>query len=434
VKASWIDLNLASDGQTLTSLDAKDRVVVTLAPTATTPGRTITSNTLAATGDDKKGLTAARFEGSPRFEETAQAGPRRGAPPSSQADKPLRWGTSVVLVLTLGGQLDAIERAEFQQNAEFHDGDIKGLADIAQYNEAKGTLLLLPNEKGPRKPSHVATPDMTVDATTIDVDTGTNDLTARGMVVTRSKKGTGAAKPGALFDGNEPIIGTADALAFTKSSGTAIYTGTPRVQARLIQGESLVNADRIEYSDNTRNLNAAGRVDSTWFLDSTTEGTASKQPQRQHVTADTMAYDESKRIAVYKGAPVHVETQDGKVEGRTVTFRLAETSRALETMRSETGVWATLSGGYEAVGHVLVYDARTDKYTVEGLPGSGEAGTAKVKSPKSDSPASNPMCNLSVGMRLQLDRRKNEGLIPGEGLAPRDMTEISCSVSIRKSK
>ncbi len=280
VKASWIDLFTAPDGRTLTRLQAKDTVVVTLAPTATTPGKTITSNTLSAAGDDKKGLTSARFEGSPRFEEVPAAGARRGGSAGAGAQGTARTGTATTLVLTLGGQIDAIERAEFQQKAWFQDGDATCEADVAQYEEANGLLHLIPNAKEPRRLSRVTTSEMTVDGATIDVDTNTDDLRAQGTVTTRLKRapGSAAAPKGALFAGDEPIIGGADALRYTKSSGTAHYTGSTRGQAMLKQGQSVVIADQIEFADASRNLSASGTVDSTWLLESTAP--AAGRPRR----------------------------------------------------------------------------------------------------------------------------------------------------------
>lgn len=432
VRGSRIDLSTAPDGQTLTDLQAHDRVNVTLAPTATTPGRTITSNSLSAKGDPNKGLTSARFDGNPVFEESELAPPARGASAAAPA-KPARRGTADVLVLALGGQLDAIERADFQGNAEFHDGDTVGKADVAQYEEASGWLHLLPNVQPPRRVSHVETPDMTVDAVTIDVDTSSDDFKAKGSVRTHSKPAPGTApQPAALFSGDDPIIGSAETLEFTNKTSTAIYTGTPQAQARLKQGDSAVSADRIEYTDTTRNLKATGKVDSNWLFDSEPDASGKKEPPKQErVRADTLAYDESTRTAVYKGAQVRVTTTDGtEVVGQTVTFRLADTSRTLQSMRAQTDVWATLSGGYEAAGDVLTYDATPDIYTLEGR--NGQA--AQVKSPKSDSPASNPQCSLNTGMRLRLDRKTGIVTVPGEGLAPRTGEQVPCSMSLRHSK
>ncbi len=101
-------------------------------------------------------------------------------------------------------------------------------------------------------------------------------------------------------------------------------------------------------------------------------------------------------------------------------------------MRAQKAVWTKMSGGYEAIGDVLVYLAATDVYTLEGKAGQE---TAQVKSPQTESQSSKtPMCKLNDGMKLEPNRRTGVVRIPGEGQAPRNVTEISCSVSLRRAK
>jgi lipopolysaccharide export system protein LptA len=131
VRGSWIDLVTAADGRTLTSLQARDKVVVDTPAAGTTPGRVITADTLDAKGDEKRGLTSARFEGKPTFEER----------PSSKAG-PVKTATATTLVLALGGQIDAIESAQFEQNVVFKQGQTTATADQATYREKAGLLEL----------------------------------------------------------------------------------------------------------------------------------------------------------------------------------------------------------------------------------------------------------------------------------------------------
>ena len=111
VRGSRIDVTTAADGQTVTELKAHDKVVVDVPPTGTTAGRVIKSDTLDARGDEKRGLTTARFEGNPSFEER----------PAGKTDRP-KTGTATVIVLALGGKIDAIESAEFLKNVVFTQG------------------------------------------------------------------------------------------------------------------------------------------------------------------------------------------------------------------------------------------------------------------------------------------------------------------------
>src|SRR4030095_6784673 len=103
------------DGQTLTSLQAKENVEVVLPPTAEAPGRTIRAPSLVAGGDEKNGLKTALFEGDVVFVSHSHAG--KGKPGVD------RTGRSKRLTLDLNGQLGAISSAEFRDSVTFKDGD-----------------------------------------------------------------------------------------------------------------------------------------------------------------------------------------------------------------------------------------------------------------------------------------------------------------------
>jgi lipopolysaccharide export system protein LptA len=441
IRASWIDFFTGPDGRTLTELHAKDQLVVELGPTATAPGRTITATVLTATGDDKKGLTSARFEGNPRFQEmpAAEAG-RAGQVPSSP-----RWGTATTLVLALGGQLDAIERAEFQQRAEFHDGDITGWADLAVYNETKGTLDLRPNDRDPRRPSRVRTADLEVNGQAIDVDTKSQNLEARGGVTTdMTRAADPSAGKGALFAGDEPIIGGAEVLKYTKESGKAVYTGGRGSPAVLRQGTTSVTGNQIEFVSSSRNLKASGAVNTRWVFEET--GTGPKAPAGEpkaatlkdyRVRAETMDYDEAKRTAHYTGPDVVLTTADGTIESRTLTFQLAAESRALESMRATRGsgdvVFVTLPGGREATADDVQYDAKTEVYTLRGKPAALK-GPPDQNQGAGAAPSGQPNCVLDRSPVFEFNRRTGAIRAPGTGEAPRPTEKISCTVSLRRAR
>ena len=80
---------------------ARDKVVVDIPPGQGTAGRVITSDTLDAKGDEKRGLTSARFEGRPKFEErpAGKSGQPKTATatiidsPSSRRTRPIMFGS-----------------------------------------------------------------------------------------------------------------------------------------------------------------------------------------------------------------------------------------------------------------------------------------------------------------------------------------------------
>lgn len=444
IRASWIDFFTGTDGRTLTKLNARDKVVVEIPATATATARSITAATLAATGDEKRGLTSARFDGNPCFQEDpSSAGRGRGVPadpgacaaagrsgsagrgPAAQPDR--RVGTAVTLVLALGGQLDAIQEARFQQNARFVDGDTSAHADLAIYDDAKDVLLLRPAEREPRSQSGVSTPDLTVDAVEIDLNLTSENMNARGGVKTRTvqKSGQNRAAAGSLFGGDGPVFGTADTLVYVRESGKATYTGSAKTRATLKHDQTDISAAQIEFTQDTNHLTATGQVDSSIFMSAPakdTKGTA--KPQKYTVQSESLTYDDVRRTAVYEAPLVVLTTEDGnRTEARKLTFELAKETRTLDRMRAETDVFATMPGGYEATGDLLVYRADTDTYTISGKP-------ARVKGP-GEKPGD---CKLWQNITLELDRKTDTVSVPVRSTVSSEMKPIACTDSIRPKR
>jgi len=426
IRASWIDMYTAADGRTLTRLDARDRVVVTLPPAKDAPGRTITSTTLTATGTEADGLTLAIFDGSPRFEE--KPAPARGA----QAPPAGIVGTAQRIALTLDGGLESIETAEFRQSARFVDGKVTATGDLAVYDEARQTLLLRANEKPPRRLSRVEDPEITVDGVTIDLSIEQHDLKARGEVSTtmagrtgpdRAKSGRAGGSP-ALFKDTEPIYGASDEMDYTRAAGRAVYTGLPQSPARVWQGRSRILADRIVVEDATSNLAAEGRVDTLFETAVEAGGAGRTTPPETRVLADTFSYDDATRTARYQGSTVTMTSTDGETEGRELTMVLASESRTVERMLVNGAAYTKMSDGLEAAGDSLAYSAATGIYTLRGQP-------AQVKS----APSKDSTCLLSRARVLELNRSTGSVSTPVEAQgAPTQSEYVPCTLSLRSGR
>jgi lipopolysaccharide export system protein LptA len=334
-------------------------------------------------------------------------------------------------VLKLAGQLDAIQEALFQQKAVFEDGRVTATADLATYDDANDKLLLKPNPREPRSISRVQTADLTVDATEIDVFLGTENLNAKGSVKTRTVKSAESGKKpaGSLFEGEEPIYGTADSLEYVKETGKANYLGTARDLAHLKQGKTDIGAIRLEFTESTNYLVGTGQVDSKIFMTApTSDAKAPAKAQVYRVAADTLTYDDARRVAVYEAPLVVLTTEDGtRTESRKLTFELAKETRALDRMRAEgpggaSAVFATLPGGYEAKGDLLIYRADTDVYNITGKP-------AIVKSPDKEG-----TCKQTVSTGIELNRKTGTVALTGNSPANSSTAPIGCAESIRTVK
>jgi lipopolysaccharide export system protein LptA len=410
VSGGAVALDMAPDGRTLTRLTSDGHVVVHLPASADTPARTILAPALVAQGNAQAGLTAARFDGGVTFEEQ----------PSGRAgEATVRTGKARVLVLALGGQLDAIKSAEFRQQVTFTDGDTHADADLAQYDAGKGLLQLRPGGRDSVPTPRVRDGDLTVLGREIDVQLDSHDLDARGDVKTETKPSNpaGTAPRGSLFDEDKPIHGAGAALHYSSQTGQARYTAAKGGAAIVLQEENQVEGDEVVVESTTHNLNATGHVTSRFLVEPAPDRAASassQTPTVYHATADTLVYTETDRTATYTGNPVTLDTDQGQTVAKTVTLVLAAESRSVERLVADGDVFSRLGGGDEAAGAHLVYEATTDRYTLQGMP-------ARVKRPETDRPG----CTKAVGSTLVFTR--TSGTVQGST----STTSIACSVSIR---
>ena len=365
ISANTIVAETATDGKTLTLLDARERVEVRTPARDATPERVITAATLLATGDGKTGLTAAVFGGGVSFVEVIPAARGRAAGQ--------RTGTSQTLNMKLKGQLDAIDEAQFQQNATFKDGDVTGDADLGIYRAAKGQLTLQPMRNGKRAP-HVTTGDVTVDATElIDVDLNTKDVHARRDVktVTAAKGGRGGGTEGALFNDREPMYGFGAEFWYASADGTARYQAPAVTPATVRQGENVVSGQAIELVNTTRDLTATGSVTSVMLLAGGGGGGRGAAPVRYRITANELVYRDKARTASYAGLPtaqVVMTGTDGVISAARMVLTLARENRTLDRLDAEGEVYLKLAQGQEAVADTLVYVAAGEQYTLRGQP------------------------------------------------------------------
>jgi lipopolysaccharide export system protein LptA len=372
---------------------------------------------LNATGDPKRGLTQARFEGNPvRFTERREAGAKPGT----------REGTAQRLDLKLAGQLDAIDDAEFRDRVRFTDGSSQASAERAVYKSGADQLEL--HTVNGRVP-HVERRDLAVDGATILLDVGADRLDATGNVRTLSRpSGRETSKRSGLFDDKQDVIGAAARLQFDGGAGTATYTGAASVPASLTQGASRVAAQQIVLDDKSGNLTARGSVDSTMEIEDQAGAGAGRGEKAgasrllHRITAEQLVYEDQARRAIYTStapAQAKLTRPDGSTEAARIEVLLAAGSRTLRELRASGQVYARLEPDSEAKGDRLVYNAETQLYTLYGQP--GQSAVAKVPDEERKG------CWKLTGPEI---RFKRSGAQPGTDQRTRSET-IECRVSIR---
>jgi len=389
IAAPSIDLDLATDGQTLTKLDGMGGVTVQLPPTPDTPSaRTIIAPTMVSTGDEAAGLKLSVFSGGVTFKEHT---PAAGTIPASD-----RSATSQALALKLNGDLGAVDEAEFRQAVHFRDGDVTAESEHATYAEAKNLLTL--DAAGSQASPVVVNGTVTVHGNLLRLATDTHDVDAAGNVQTKSMpapppSGGKAASPG-LFDADQPVFGASVRMRYESGAQRATYWGSDTVPAEVYQtaNPNDVRGDTIVVEQASNNLHATGHVTSVFATDPKPptggrSGASPEPPTVYHGKAQELDYVDATRTAHYVGGSDAAELKgpDGTTTARTIDVILAQAARSVDRLVADGGVHLTSDAGREGRGDHLTYDSASDQYHLKGAP-------ARAVLPQSKADASEPQC------------------------------------------
>lgn len=410
IEGASIDVRTGEDGRALIGLDARDDVVVRLPAADGRPARTIRAPALSATGADGQGLQAARFTGGVEFEEDAAGGDTA------------RIGRSRVLVLQLDGGFESIGDAEFLEQARFDAGELTAAADRAVYRAAADVLELYP-AGAPGTLPHAESGRLSIDARAMTLGLTDETVTASGDVRTLMRPDpANADRPSALFSPDSPVVGSASAFEYSAATERAVYTGTQRAPARLLQDDNEVAGLTITVDEAAGDMTASGDVLSVFAIAPPEDAAADAGPTLYRIRADALDYREAERLATYTGAPVTLRSGEAESEAAVVRLTVAEDNREVELVEWQTGVFATLEGGYEAKGESLRYDVASGQYRLQGRP-------AETKLPSDDAAT----CVWSRGLLTIFNRRTGEASWPGDAnRGVRVSTDsIPCGKSIR---
>ena len=252
--ADNIDIAMAPDGATLTSLNARDHVVFDLSSAKGQLAKKVTSNALVASGEAGKGLTTASFTEGVEYLETGDNPPVK------------RTVTSRTLDTSLKGGLGQIQEATFIGSARMREGATQAAASTMRYNMDTGQVALTgaTGEPVPR----VVNEQIQIDATNIDMNVEGSKMKAYGES-RRVQSIMFPAKPGAkdaprtpgLMRQDQPVNGVSRELVYAGGeNGSIELTGT----VMLVQGEkseTQIKGDKVAIDGKTRQSSRAGLGD-----------------------------------------------------------------------------------------------------------------------------------------------------------------------------
>lgn len=345
-----IDIGLEPDNS-LRSLAARERVVVTLPAAKDTPTRTIRSKALTGTGSPQ-GLRAMKFEEGVEYREAASK----------------TQGARTVRARTLDSDLEAasgeLVQAHFLGNVEVTDGTMRATAMDAVYQVAVGSMALTGAEPRP----HVENESLTIDANAIDVTLNPRTMTATGRVnstlLPSAAKPPGKAqapnRPGLLAD-EEPVAIVADKLTYDEAARKADYSG----QARLLQGQTTINGDALTVDETKGDLIANGRVITTLAI-AEKDGPADGKSKPMIGRAGSFTYSDQTRLATYK-TTAQLDGDQGNLNAATIEVHLARDENTLQRLAANGQVRAIVDKR-TVTGAQLDYSPDDAKYVVVGTP------------------------------------------------------------------
>lgn len=405
-----VDMTFAGDAPTLTALDASGSVAVHLPAEGDDPATDIRAPRLVARGTAPAGLERATFTGGVEFRERAPAARGRDA-----VD---RLGRSETLVLALDGGFDDIKDAAFTGNVRFRDADVTAEAPQATYGIDTDRIAL----RGGRGISRVVQEDSTVQATDIDLTLDPRNLQARGNVRStlsgQSRGGDDDATRPSILKEDQPANVTAAALDYDGRTERATYTG----DARLWQGDTVIQGETIVLDDKTGNLEARTNVRAQFLIRDEHAAADAPKPKPTLARADDLVYVESRRQATLR-ENARITGPDGDITGKRIELFLQEDGETLDRAEAYDDVTARLDGGRVATGSRLVYTAGTRRYDMRGTP-------LRVKrqfTEKGSDGRLTTRCEETVGSALTFDRSADTVSVVGADGAPSRTVPVPCA-------
>lgn len=356
ISASMVEISLAPDGATITSLNARENVKLDLPGESNGVSRVIASQTLDAKGDAQHGLTSAHFAENVQFSERGPG-----------VDRAAR---SALLDVVIGPGFGAIDDAKFARGVRFLDGPLLATSALARYVLERGTLELTGSEPGSLTP-HIVNEQMAIDAASLDVTLEGPIIKATGAVksVLQPKKSIRTAegrKPSdvrmpSMLKRDQPVNITADGLEYHGSASRATYSGS----ALLWQGDTQIKSPSLVIDSAEGDLSAAGPVTTVAvLLQAGPDG--QKERVRSTGTASAFEYEDETRRATYTG-DAHIRGPQGDLTATKVELYLKASGDELDRVEAYDAV-ELRADTRKTTGLRLTYFADEGRYVVTGAP------------------------------------------------------------------
>jgi LPS export ABC transporter protein LptC len=357
LRAQNVDIGLAPNGTTVTSLNGREQVILDLPGPKGEPSKSVRSKVLAATGTAEAGLTAATFSEGVEYLETRETPPVK------------REVTARTLETVLNGGLGDIREALFTGSVRLRDenGGTAANAPNMRYDIQTGQVELtgtaasgVPRVVNEQIAVDAARVEMTIDGSKMKA---TGDATPVRTVLQTAKPGTKNARrtPG-IMQQDRPVNVSSRELLYTGGENSiAEFTGA----AALWQdAETRINGDKISIEGATGNLTAQGSVLSLMVVQDTNPTTKVRETTRSTGQGQQMLYDDELRTLTYR-TKARVVGPQGDLTGETIVLTLGQNGQDVERLEATENV-TLKEADRVTIGDHLTYVAATAEYNMAG--------------------------------------------------------------------
>jgi lipopolysaccharide export system protein LptA len=360
IVGQWIDVRFAPDGDTVSGLTVRESVTLTLPAAGTEPPRTIAAALLTAAAEGGTALNTARFVDNVEYRESPPGGPPR-----------------VVRARTLDAAtapgLGSMTDARFAGAVRFEEGQTRAASGEARYLVDRGRLELDGVDQTTGQSPRVTDGQVAIDAGHIEITTDPRRIAARRDVrsvmtpAARDAAATGREpRRAGMLDKEQPVYATSGELDYDSAGRVAVYTAVAPAQARLWQGDTTIQADRLTVDDATGNLAGTGKVASTFILEESDEKTGKRERTSSIGSGDEFVYEDGPRKVTYTGS-AHVSGPQGDLRASRIELFLAPGANELQRVEAYTAV--SMNDAIRTVsGDRLTYTAEDGRYLVIGSP------------------------------------------------------------------
>ena len=350
-----IDVAFTEEGQVGT-LWAQDEVVLEVPATGGQPAQRVISERLQATSGFAGTLERAVFDGEVEYRETHGEADAREA----------RVVRATRLETTLADGLSSIDGATFYGDVTFTDDAIEGHGDQVHYVVTENAVELIsvgPAGQVPR----VVERRGSVRAETIRLDFEGPRIDAQGSVdsvLSHTNDGDGESdvrRPGLLDDG-DPVLVTAEKLAYDGEAGTATYRGA----AHLWQGDTEFRGNTIVLDETTGNLEIEGAAQTRFLVTQINDDTGLPEESLTTGAATSMHYaDDLRRVTYTTSARLTGPRADLRAD--VIEVDLHADSNSLDRITASGDVILEMTGR-QVSGQTLVYYDADGRYEMGGEP------------------------------------------------------------------